>query len=74
MKIVAYYVPSYDIAGDYFQALCNIIVPALPSYGCKDPWLLHRIESIVPSRISLENHNFSFSVGLSKRYSSQVFK
>ncbi len=28
---------AYDIAGDYFQALRHIIVPAAPWYGSKVP-------------------------------------
>ncbi len=44
------------------------LLPLLHSwYGSKVPWLLCWNESIVPSHVSLKNHNLKFSVGLSTR-------
>ncbi len=65
LKVVRSYIIGYW-AGDYFQALRHIIAPAAPTVRQQSS-LLRRNESIVPSHISLENHNFSFSIGLSTR-------
>ncbi len=56
---------AYDIAGDYFQALRHIIAPAALMVRQQSSLIITPNESIVPSHISLENRNFSFSVGLS---------
>ncbi len=63
-----YIITSY-LAGDYFQALRNIIAPAAPMvHGSKVPWLLLQNESIVPSQIGLENQKlFIFRQTLSTR-------
>ncbi len=61
LKVVPRYIITSYLAGDYFQVI------SLRLLHCKAPWLLRRNESIVPSHISLENHNSSFSVSLSTR-------
>ncbi len=59
LKVVPSYIITSYLAGDYFQALRNIIAPAAP--------IVRQNESIVPSHTGLENSNFSFSASLSTR-------
>ncbi len=65
---------AYDIAADYFQVLRHIIAPAAPMVQQQSSLIITRNESIVPSYISLENRNFSFSVGLSIRCNCRSVK
>ncbi len=57
---------SCDFLGQYGLVMSMRLLH--PWYSSKVPWLLHRNESIVPSHIGLENHNFSGSLSTECNY------
>ncbi len=59
LKIIPRYIITSYLAGDYFQALRNITVPAKPMVRKQSSLIITlEWEHIVPSHISLENRNF----------------
>ncbi len=56
LKIIPRYIITSYLAGDYFQALRNITVPAKPMVWKQSSLIITlEWEHIVPSHISLEN-------------------